>query len=203
MTNVSYIQINVNRSWSAMDLLKHTMLERDIHVGIISEPPRNLKAGAACSLSRDNGSAVVWRSGSLNRFHCKFVGSGRNFVTVKIGDLYLTSCYISPNVNLCAFEDFLDDLSAHLTVLGGPMLVCGDFNAKSVCWGARMSDRRGMLFECWAASLDLRLVNNTIAQMCVRPQGSSIIDLTLVSPCLAREIVGWSVLDGVETLSDH
>lgn len=120
--------------------------------------------------------------GSLVRVSCKFVKKRHNFVTVEIDKKYVTSCYTSPNVHTSVFEDFLDDLNTYLTSVVG---------------------RRGTLVECWAAALDLRLLTDTVTYTCVRPQGSSIVDLTWVSPNMVREVDGWKVLEGAETLSDH
>lgn len=87
--------------------------------------------------------------------------------------------------------------------LGGRVIVCGDFNSKSRLWGSRITDRRGMLVEDWAAELDLRILNTGNVPTCVRPQGVSIIDLSWATPSLKDMITNWKVLSEVPTLSDH
>lgn len=51
--------------------------------------------------------------------------------------------------------------------------------------------------------LDIRLLNTGVTYTCIRPQGSSIIDLSWASSGLIERIEGWSVLEQMETLSDH
>ncbi|EFN82526.1 Putative 115 kDa protein in type-1 retrotransposable element R1DM, partial [Harpegnathos saltator] len=83
------------------------------------------------------------------------------------------------------------------------VLLCGDFNARSWLWDPRRENRRGEVLSEWAAEMDLRLLNVGGVSTCVRPQGVSVVDLSWVSPGLAGRVTGWSVLEGVETLSDH
>lgn len=73
----------------------------------------------------------------------------------------------------------------------------------SSLWGSPTSDRRGELVEEWAATCDLGLINVGEIPTCVRPQGSSVIDLTWISPCLLERVGSWMVLEDMETLSDH
>lgn len=87
--------------------------------------------------------------------------------------------------------------------LNGKILVCGDFNAKAVLWGATTTDWRGELITEWTAENDLRLVNVGNTPTCVRPQGTSIVDLTWASPGLTEYVEEWQVLENVETMSDH
>lgn len=83
------------------------------------------------------------------------------------------------------------------------LVIGGDFNAKSLLWSAACTNRRGELLERWSAVLDLHLVNVGGSPTCVRPQGNSIVDLTWCSSHAVNLIGGWSVLESVETLSDH
>jgi len=57
--------------------------------------------------------------------------------------------------------------------------------------------------EEWAAELDLYLLNIGNAPTCIRPQGSSIIDLSWCTRDLRREISNWQVREDIESLSDH
>lgn len=120
-----------------------------------------------------------------------------------MGDISLVSCYVSPNSVRGEFSNFLTELREAVRSLGGRVIVCGDFNSKSKLWGARITDRRGILVEDWAAELDLRILNTGKAPTCVRPQGVSIIDLSWASPSLKDKIKYWRVLSEVPTLSDH
>ncbi|OWR48346.1 reverse transcrpitase [Danaus plexippus plexippus] len=57
--------------------------------------------------------------------------------------------------------------------------------------------------ERWMASTDLVPSNRGSVSTCVRQQGESIVDLTLVSSSAAHRIVNWRVQEDTETLSDH
>ncbi|KAJ0169324.1 hypothetical protein K1T71_015208 [Dendrolimus kikuchii] len=84
-----------------------------------------------------------------------------------------------------------------------PLLVLGDFNAKSVAWGSPSTCARGESLEEWAIEQGLVVLNRGAAHTCVRQQGGSIVDITFASPELARRVRDWRVVTGVETLSDH
>lgn len=101
------------------------------------------------------------------------------------------------------FLKYLDTLNDILTIRSTPSLICGDFNAHSTMWSSQSTDRRGESNIDWTAVTELRLLNKGAKYTCVRPQGSSIIDLSWASPCLMNRVKNWSVLDEVETLSDH
>lgn len=62
---------------------------------------------------------------------------------------------------------------------------------------------KGKLLEGWSAGLDMRLVNTGNVPTCVRWQGSSVIDLTWVSPGLLNRVGNWRVRNDLESLSDH
>ncbi|KMQ91492.1 reverse transcriptase [Lasius niger] len=83
------------------------------------------------------------------------------------------------------------------------VIVAGDFNAKATLWGSRITNQRGLQVVRWAAERDLRIVNAGDTPTCVRPQGSSIVDLTWSSPDLLPLIDNWQVNEDREWLSDH
>ncbi|RLU20279.1 hypothetical protein DMN91_006886 [Ooceraea biroi] len=70
-------------------------------------------------------------------------------------------------------------------------------------WGGPRTNKRGSILEGMLAALDFRVLNIGNTPTCVRPQGMSIVDLSLASPALASICRGWRVLDDVESLSDH
>lgn len=53
------------------------------------------------------------------------------------------------------------------------------------------------------AERDLKLCNVGGVPTCVRLQGSSVVDLTWALPSLLGRIIGWHVVAGFESLSDH
>jgi hypothetical protein len=129
---------------------------------------------------------------------------GSGYVAVKWGKIVLIGVYFSPNRPLVAFELFLQELGR---VVGGvapaPVLLLGDLNAKSTAWGSPRTDPRGEALEDWAAGLGLEVLNQGAVNTCVRRQGGSIVDVTFATPAIATRMLGWRVLEDVETLSDH
>lgn len=115
----------------------------------------------------------------------------------------MVSSYVSPSLPITDFLGFLEELSGVIRALDGKVILCEDYNAKSTLWGSPTTDTRGDAVEKWAAANDLRIVNVGSAPTCVRPRGSSIIDLTWVSPRAIGLVGDWLVREDVETLSDH
>lgn len=170
-----------------------------------SRPPaKPLAAGWA--LSRDGLSAIGW---SHNSFPGSLVFRGRCFVVVRLADLNVVSCYASPNSSISDFLVFLDELESAVRLCGvrnnsdaRGLLVGGDFNAKSPHWGCPLTNRRGAILWDWMSQHDMCLVNRGAASTCIRPQGSSIVELTWTSPTLMHRTNEWRIMD-IETLSDH
>lgn len=106
-------------------------------------------------------------------------------------------------MNLLEFNNLLDELSDALSYRVNKIIFGGDFNAKANLWGSNSTDKKEFLLTKWAAERDLRIANLGEKPTCVRPQGSSIVDLTWVSPDLVQCIRDWRVEDEVESLSDH
>lgn len=179
------------------------MIEKGVSLAIISEPPFNLLSSSTCFMSSDSTAGILWRPESDENWKCRHLDCGKGFVTVKFSNVNIVSCYNSPNTNINVFARFLDSLNDTVTMLTSLTLICGDFNARSTLWGSPTTNRRGELVEQWSAALDIRLLNVGGAYTCIRPQGSSIVDLSWSSPSLLDRIVSWLVLEDVETLSDH
>lgn len=203
MEGARIVQANLNRSWGALDLLKQFMAEADIGLAIISEPPSRVDESSTYFKSTDDLAAILWRSESSGMLSCRAIVRGLGFVVVHMGDVCVISCYVSPNVSSEVFSRILEKLSATISEHSALLLVGGDFNAHSVFWGSSSTDKRGELMERWSAMFDLRLLNDGISYTCIRPQGNSIVDLSWVSSGLIDRVVGWSVLEYIETLSDH
>lgn len=96
-----------------------------------------------------------------------------NLVIVDIGGLILISCYFPPNERLSDLESRLAYLK---NIIQGynklPIIIGGDINASHTKWS------------------------------CIRPQGSSIVDVTAANVFAASLFRCWKVED-IETLSDH
>ncbi|XP_060810094.1 uncharacterized protein LOC132904197 [Amyelois transitella] len=194
------LQANINHCTSAQDLLCQSMAQWWIDVAVVSEPyfvpPRD-------NWVRDEDSAVaIVSSASSSPLTC--VVRGHEAVSARLGDLVVVGVYFSPNRPLNEFESFLTQVEALvLRCHPLPVLAAGDLNAKSTAWGSPATDARGALIEKWLITNGLAVVNRGTVPTCMRWNGSSRPDVTFASPVLARRVEGWSVLEDVETLSDH
>lgn len=198
---IKFLQCNVNRSQQAQDLLLGYARETGVDLCIIAEPAR--RPDSIDWIASRNGLAAIFclnldLFAPAGRFR-----SGEHFVAANLRGLLIVSCYISPNTNRNSYIDFLDDLESAMIGTNGSIILAGDFNAHSVLWGSRLNSGKGNLLREWSAGRDLRLANRGNVPTCVRPQGSSCVDLTWASADLIGQIIGWKVLAGVETLSDH
>lgn len=197
------LQVNLNVSRVAGDGLYQFMLENGISLACVSEPNVSSLKSVGWFSSHSELAAVFWIPQFLD-MPVILVHRARDFVTVKIGDVYVTSIYVSPNKSVKYFADFLMDFKTFYLSIGCPLMTfCGDFNARSQFWGDIVCNRKREVLEEWAAEMDFRLCNVGNTFTCVRPQGSSIPDTTWCSFSCLNRISHWSVLLGMESLSDH
>ncbi|XP_026331368.1 uncharacterized protein LOC113238749, partial [Hyposmocoma kahamanoa] len=193
---------NPNHCARAQDLLVQAMAEWGVAVAAVAEPyfvpPQRNWAG-----DREETVAIVASTaGHSPPLVVKERGSG--FVAARWGEVILIGVYFSPNRTLAQFQAFLETLErAVRRAAPTPVLVLGDFNAKSAAWGSPVTNTRGPELENWAAVLGLAILNRGHANTCVRRNGGSIVDVTFATPSLAARVSGWQVLEDEETLSDH
>ncbi|XP_041973403.1 uncharacterized protein LOC121729081 [Aricia agestis] len=190
----------MNHCARAQDLMVQNMAQWSIDLALVSEPYRVLPR-ADWFGDADGLVALVFGP----RVTPPSLGSttkGHGFVVANMGALTVVGVYFSPNRPLAEFEMFLGRLTLYVGGASGPVLVAGDFNAKSTLWGSPATNARGRVMAEWLASTGLVVVNTGSDSTCVRRQGESIVDLTLASPNFATRIVGWHV-SKEETLSDH
>ncbi|XP_032690542.1 uncharacterized protein LOC116853523 [Odontomachus brunneus] len=109
----------------------------------------------------------------------------------------------APEDPMVLTEVQMEETRPPTTVCPHPVVVAGDFNAKSGAWGSPVTNHRGRLTEAWAASTGVHLLNEGSVSTCVRPQGESIIDLTWVNSPAVRAVGGLRVAEGIDTGSDH
>lgn len=198
---IKILQVNINRSRGALDLLMHQARELGAGILLVSEPCY-IPPLDNWLISLDGGSAIYFDP-NLVGFRCRLAKQGNRFVAAFCGPYLIVSIYFSPNLNLREFDAFLTDLSMTLASRADKVIVAGDFNAKSNLWGSDITNQRGLQVIRWAAERDLRIVNTGDTPTCVRPQGTSIIDLTWSSPDLLPMINNWQIREDMEWLSDH
>ncbi|KYB24913.1 hypothetical protein TcasGA2_TC034914, partial [Tribolium castaneum] len=191
--------LNANRSRRAHDILHKTASETNSDIVLLSEPnlkvvdnPRYLH-----DIRKDTAINILSKHVQLK---CSGSGSGFTWISTSVVTVY--SCYISPNSTIGEFINVLESLTTSMQTQSDPVIVTGDFNAKSTEWGMPYSDRRGSLLADWIAQHDLTAVNKHDEYTFQRGRAQSIIDLTLVPTYLVHKLSNWRTLDA-ESLSDH
>ena len=191
------IQINLNDSARAQDLLLQTMAECGTVLAIVAEP---YHIPQSCGVGDTTNTAAIIRAGTTDSPSINVIKKDRGFVMATWGRIAVVSVYASPNANIASFREQLDRIrDSVLPWMKQDVLIAEDFNAKSTLWGSPRTNPRGDTLVEWAAELDLRLLNEESKSTCVRWQGESIVDLTWASPGPGD----WRVEDGLESLSDH
>lgn len=180
------------------------MEDEGVDIAIISEP--RVIPDSPCWLGSTDGlAAVCWKTSHFNG--CKLVKRNKNYVIVRLngveGKVNIVSCYLAPSMKRKEVQDCLDAMREDIKSLGRNVIVEGDFNAKSPLWGSPYYSPRGREVEDWAAETDLYLINEGKIPTCIRPQGTSIVDLSWSTVGLKARITDWRVRLEIETLSDY
>lgn len=138
------IQLNVNRSHGAMNLLDQRILEDNIAISLVSETAYSYSCPG--TFSSTNGLASIKINTNLKSF--KFLFSDVNYVFVKIEDITFISCYFSPSMALKDFSSSLETFASDIKLYGGgKYIICGDFNSWSITWGSIFTSSRGKKLE--------------------------------------------------------
>ncbi|KAI4485563.1 hypothetical protein M0802_012727 [Mischocyttarus mexicanus] len=164
------------------DLVAHRMVKVNAGMAIVMEP--------------------WWISSGSTEWFPALGGSPSSAVWLKC---VVISTYFQPGRPLVDFEGLLEDLGALLEEQPWPLrvIVAGDFNARSAAWGpgCRENARRRLLKK-WLDRNGLHLLNNEGQPKCVRPQGSSVVDLVWVTGALKNRTVSCYI-DDEESLSNQ
>ncbi|XP_020296130.1 uncharacterized protein LOC109861057 [Pseudomyrmex gracilis] len=197
------LQINVNHSGPAQALALQVLRKERAGVLAIAEPHR-VPDSPAWAGDLDNRAAVTWFTRPGNRPMRGVLERGHGFVAVRWGRVALFACYFPPSMYAVDFREGLGAFADSIRWVGGDsVLVLGDFNAKSSTWGCPRTDRRSHEVDRWAVELGLYVLNAGRAPTCVRPQGTSIVDLSWGSASVLPLVRGWRVLARSESLSDY
>ncbi|KAI4494173.1 hypothetical protein M0802_009207 [Mischocyttarus mexicanus] len=179
-------------------------MEVNAGVAVVAEPWW-IPPGSAewCPALGGTPSAAVLVSARVGQY--SLLRRSEYFVAVRIHGCVVVSVYFPPSESLGEFEVLLEDLSALLEDQPWPsrVVVAGDFNARSDSWdpGCR-ENARGRLLAEWTSRSGLFLLNDKGHSTCVRPQGSSVVDLVWVTGII-RDRTTSCFVDDEESLSDH
>lgn len=146
-----FLQINVGGR-EAQDFMEVTAARLKVDIIIVSEQVGTKSENEGWYCDQGNKAAVVVFN---NRLQITEIGPRDNqgFRWMAFEGIRVYACYWSPNTDFKAFEDFLDRLEVSIRNAGTPVLIAGDFNAKSPEWGDHQEDRKGHALADWLASL--------------------------------------------------
>lgn len=196
---VKFLQINLGHGSVAQDLLEKTVSDWGIDIVLISEQYRSMRDG--WYPDADNRAAIWVASGRTHvTARCERPTSG--WTWIEIAKFRIYSVYFSPNTDFESFRSGLDSLCDNIRRASKPVIVGGDFNAKSSDWGSAVTDRRGVLLREVMAQLHLQIANIGDSLTFRRGATGSIVDVTLTSETVANRVFGWKVLED-QTDSDH
>lgn len=196
---VRFIQINLNRSPAARDMMYQVASERKADVLIISEQNRNADNSDWLTDKRNDAAILVTPRVQEQK---KMIAKGNGYVRCVLGSIAVYSCYYSPNSSLEAFQADLEELEDSVRQWSGPVVVAGDFNAKSKSWSSGPQDKRGQILDELMISLDLIVINHPGIATFERRASSSVLDIAFTRPTLIRNLRKWEILEE-ESLSDH
>ncbi|CAI6362877.1 unnamed protein product [Macrosiphum euphorbiae] len=200
---IKYIQCNLNHCKVAQDLLRQHVAEQRVEVVLITDPYSAPEIATSWFTSSGTQRAAIWLVG--NAVTAAEIHRDPEFVSARINGVQTFSCYASPNKSRAEFEDLLRRLEHKVRAVepGVPVLITGDFNARSAAWGDWCRDTRGEDLSTLLNSLGLQVLNEGSKPTFVGIGRGSIVDITAVSESLVRRVSGWRVCDEVESMSDH
>lgn len=194
------LQLNMQRSKTADDLLYHFASKQGADILILSEQYRDRRSPQwFADLS---GTAAVWVL-DLGKVPVLDSATGNGFVWVRSRGFTFFSCYLTPNQSIADYRQMVDSLEDEIMNITGGVIVCGDFNARAVEWGLPQTNTRGRYVLEMAARLGLHILNTGGVTTFRRPgYGESIPDISLASEGIAHRISEWHVSEDYSA-SDH
>lgn len=100
------LQINLNRSGRAQDLMYQYMHENKTGIALVSELTR-IPGG---NWIRDATGLVAIHWGTDESYACALIGRGRGYVAVESKGIIFVSMYCSPNIGRIEFDKLLADV---------------------------------------------------------------------------------------------
>lgn len=134
---IKLLQINLNHSRTAQDLCMKYVNSNNIAIVCISEPHKIKENYQWIGIPKGNA-AIFWNSKEYKK-NIKVVSKKENYVIITIEEKTLISIYISPNKNIRATEEIIDDVTNEILRVrkNEKVIICGDLNAHSRTWGSK------------------------------------------------------------------
>lgn len=109
------LQCNLNRSRLAHDLAQTTVIEMGIYLIVASEPNKK-------EIQKDDCA--------------KNITSNAGFVTIRMTNVNIYGCYVSPNIPLKDYKKYIEEVMSEVTKERTNTIVMGDLNSKATDWGS-------------------------------------------------------------------
>ena len=196
---IKVVQINADRKGATHDVVNRRARRDGVDLLLVSEPNKRLSNKGGWLTDTRKDAAIVFCGREIIVIN---KGAGGGYVWVELAEAVVYSCYCSPNVAQQQFEKLLDDLSIEIRRRNKPVIVAGDFNAKSAEWGSPNEDRRGTVMTEWMSALGMVVLNRGDRPTFVRKNQRSYIDVTMCTEGLGSRVINWKVLRE-ETLGWH
>lgn len=195
------LQTNLNRSRIAHDLLEQFIREENIDLALVSEPNKryveerawitDVKGDVAVRICTQSAETEIGR-----------IAREEGIVLVELKEVEVCGGYISPNIGIDSYSEYINRLERVLRDRNKPVIVAGDFNSKSEAWGSAKTDQRGELLEELFSAGQLTVANTGGEPTFARGTQASHLDVTAHSDSLTDRVKEWKVWD-TENMSDH
>lgn len=209
-------QLNTRLNDTCLDLLAVHALKSNVHLLMISDPPRSIKTGRRIQgfkiimpdVNPEDIQSVILLKNDLTGLKV-FSSCGRlTGVTLKLRNQFTT--FISVYIRHTTGEG-LSELFSVCEILRSRgynrLFVAGDFNAKSYRWGPHnvSANRLGREVINWTDSHPYNVLNKfpCLPTFSGENGHKSWIDLTVASDDLVHLVESWRVLPLEEGLTDH
>jgi hypothetical protein len=205
---VCIIHTNINNSRTGNDSLMQIVKELQAGIAVVSEPYDTRKSNLNWIYSSDKKPTVgIYWSKVKDMFGpMQLVRKGEGYACVRWNGFYIMGCYFSPNKRVNEFKRYLSEIGLVIGSLRNyPLIIMGNFNARHKNWDSNAKTRQGYgqkLFD-WSINMELAVMNRKDVTTCRRPQGQSVIDITLVNKHAANKVKEWKVEEEYPVISDH
>lgn len=199
---MKFLQGNLNHSSVAQDMLAQYVVQHGVDVVLLSDPYKTVPESSSWLIAGGTRRAAIWITDE--RVTVADVHSDPEFVSARLNGIQVFSCYVSPRQTIAEFNDFLQRLEDRIrqTQSDVPILVMGDFNARSAAWGDQVTNGRGHDLGALFETLELVIANTGSTPTFPRGNGS-IIDITVISESLVNRLFDWRVMHDEYNNSDH
>jgi len=200
----SIIQVNLNHSKLAQDLLHKLIDDNNAGLAIITEPYRvPINPCWFHSIESPPTVVILWCQTPHRFTPAQHIESGDGFVIIKWCGVIIIAGYFSPNRPVSDFALYLDKLSSRTNEYKDtPLLIIGDFNARHARWDSMGTKPRGKIFDTWIRERELYIINDVLIPTCINARGQSTIDLSLGNISSYKLKCKWTIGDLIPS-SDH